>query len=124
MNRKFVRIDCDNVGDKIELALYNNEPKVAQQISDDIKTNIAWFIQQITAAFNAEILLVGSDDILFTINYDLFNSKKLDSIRHEFSNRTSITISMGIGDSIRDSLTNLHIAKVSGKDKIVQNRYS
>lgn len=121
MNTLFIRLDCDNVGDKIEMALYNNEPEEAQKISDIIKLNIGWFTEQILDVFNAKILLIGSDDILFTIEKESFNLQKLDFLRIEFYKKSQISISIGIGNNIRESLTNLHIAKVSGKNKIVSN---
>lgn len=116
----YLRIDCDNVGDKIEFALYNENAENAQKISNIIKENIIWLIDELSLKMNAEILLIGSDDILCKIKNEFYNFLELEKIHVEFYNRTNITISIGIGNSIRNSLINLNIAKVSGKNKIVK----
>jgi hypothetical protein len=123
MRNIYIRIDCDNVGDKIEFALYNNDPKAAQEISDSIKTNIKWLIESINQISIGKVLLVGSDDILFETNEEFFNVEKLENLKQEFFIKTNITLSIGIGFSIVDALTNLKIAKISGKNKIILNRY-
>ncbi len=119
-NYYYLRIDCDNVGDKIELALYNEDPESAQKISDIIKENISWLIDELTLKFNAKILLIGSDDILCEIKNESFNFEVLQNIHLEFYKKTNITLSVGIGNSIINSLINLKIAKISGKNKIVK----
>jgi hypothetical protein len=123
MRNIYIRIDCDNVGDKIEFALYNNDPKTAQEISDSIKTNIKWLIENINQISTGKVLLIGSDDILFETNEEFFNVEKLENLKQEFFIKTNITLSIGIGFSIVDALTNLKIAKISGKNKIIVNRY-
>jgi hypothetical protein len=119
MHNLYIRIDCDNVGDKIELALYNNDAQSAQKISDTIKDNIKWFVEKIINNLKAEVLLIGSDDILYKTNEELYDLNELENLRQEFYKRTNITLSIGIGHSISQSLVNLNIAKISGKNKIV-----
>lgn len=121
MHNYFIRIDCDNVGDKIELALYNNDPQKAQKISDLIKDNIMWLIKELTLKLNAKILLIGSDDILCEISGEFYNLEELEKIRLKFCEKANITLSIGIGNSIITSLINLNIAKISGKNKIINS---
>jgi hypothetical protein len=114
-------MDCDNVGDKIELALFNADPQKAQKISDSIKENIRWLIKELTMKLNAKILLIGSDDILCEITSEFYNLVELEKIRLTFCEKADITLSIGIGNSIIKSLVNLNIAKISGKNKIVHS---
>ncbi|RKS03587.1 mCpol domain-containing protein [Flavobacterium sp. 102] len=124
MHNIYIRIDCDNVGDKIEFALYNDDPETAQKISDSIKINIKWLIDNMNQISKGKVLLIGSDDILFETNEEFFNIQKLENLRQEFFMKTNITLSIGVGISIIDALTNLNIAKISGKNRIILNRHS
>jgi len=119
MPKYYIRMDCDNVGDKIELALFNDDPQSAQEISDSIKDNIKWLIEELAMKLNAKILLIGSDDILCEVTNEFYNLEKLEKIRLEFCEKANITLSIGIGNSILKSLININIAKISGKNKIV-----
>ncbi|MES2239305.1 MAG: mCpol domain-containing protein [Bacteroidota bacterium] len=118
----YIRIDCDNVGDKIEFALYNNDPNTAQLISDSIKDGIKWMIKEISGMINGEVLLIGSDDILYATQDNFLDLTKLENLRIDFFKRTNITLSIGIGNSIENALINIKIAKISGKNKIVHKR--
>lgn len=119
MHKFYIRIDCDNVGDKIEFSLYNHDPKSAQDISDSIKENIKWLIEKVRNKLDGELLLLGSDDILYSTDKDHFNLNELENIRQEFADRMNITLSIGVGKSITDAMVNMKIAKISGKNTIV-----
>lgn len=115
--KKLVRIDFDNIGDKIDYHLFNENFYKAQEISDIIKITISESLLYIQANFDSvEVLLVGADDILFSCaGIDL---KQLESLRIFYTEKSNLTVSIGVGNNIRETMSNLKEAKVSGKDII------
>jgi hypothetical protein len=122
MDYIYIRLDCDNVGDKIEYALFNEKPESAQNISNSIKKNIKLTIKNFKKELNSELLLEGSDDLLLKIEYKYFSLVKIEKIKSEFYKNTGVTLSIGIGKTIIDSLVYLKIAKVSGKNRVEFNK--
>lgn len=120
MQNKYIRIDCDNVGDKIELFLYQNNTLEAQKISDTIKKNINWLAVQFSEKLKGEILVIGADDILFKTSIEYYNKKTIEELKLIFFEKSGITISIGVGNNILDAMKNLKIAKISGKNKIIE----
>jgi hypothetical protein len=118
MKFKFARLDCDNVGDKIELSLYELDTEKAQRINNLIRKNIAQLAKEIEKELNAQILLIGSDDILFKTHFDSFDLEKLNFLKSVFFERTEITLSIGIGEDLISAMRNLDIAKKMGKNRI------
>ncbi|WP_109300595.1 mCpol domain-containing protein [Aquimarina sp. AU474] len=121
-NNIFIRLDVDNAGDSIELALLKSDPKKAQRVHDSIQENINLIVEMIHEKHTRTVLMKGSDDILFSVNKNEFDINFLKKIKSEFKLRTGFSISIGIGSTITQCLLNLRIAKVSGKDKIVENK--
>lgn len=118
-NKIFVRLDVDNAGDSIELALLESDPKVAQNIHDKIQENIHSILSTIQNNKAIKVLMTGCDDILFIINQNDYDIQYLEKIKNEFKLKSGFSLSIGVGESITECMLNLQIAKVSGKDKIV-----
>jgi len=119
-NKLFIRLDADNIGDGIELALLNENPTEAQSIHNKVQIGMQTLINMINSIEGNEILLVGSDDILFSSKESILHLKLIEDLRNEFYRTTMFTLSIGVGLTISSALTNLMRAKLSGKDKIVQ----
>jgi len=115
---KYLRIDCDNVGDKIELCLYELDTEKAQGINNLIRQSIAELSDNLRTLLNSEILLIGPDDILLKIETSNIDLELLKQIKDNFYTKTGITLSIGIGEDIIGAMRNLDIAKRSGKNKI------
>ncbi len=116
----YIRLDVDNAGDKIELSLLKSNYKKAQDFHDHIQNNINFILEKIKFNHSTTILMKGCDDILFSIekkNYDLNFLRKL---KDEFKSKSGFSLSMGVGFSVNEAMLNLRIAKISGKDKIVE----
>lgn len=114
---KLIRIDFDNIGDKIDFFLYEDNFMEAQEISNSIKKSINEAINLIYKIFkNAKILLIGADDLLFSCHE--LKKEQLEVLMHFFFVNTNQTVSIGVGKDIREAMLNLKIAKVSGKNII------
>ncbi|SIO07322.1 mCpol domain-containing protein [Algoriphagus halophilus] len=118
-NKIFVRLDVDNVGDRIELALLESNTIEAQNIHDNIQKNINSILSNIQNHKSIKVLMTGCDDILFIINKNEYDILYLEKLKSEFKLKSGFSLSIGVGTSITECMLNLHIAKVSGKDKIV-----
>ena len=66
----------------------------------------------------------GCDDILVSTDENEFSLTFWKELKNEFKLKSGFTLSIGIGNSIPECMLNLRIAKVSGKDKIVDNNNS
>lgn len=119
-NHKYIRIDCDNVGDKIELCLYELNPEKAQRINNLIRKSIIELSDSLRTLLNSQILLIGPDDILLKIETDQIDFELLNEIKEDFFSKTGITLSVGIGNDIVGAMRNLDIAKKSGKNRIYE----
>lgn len=118
MKYKFIRIDCDNVGDKIELCLYELNIEKAQAINNLIRKSIVELSENLRKILNSEILLIGPDDILLKTEISNLNKNKLNKLKDDYFKKTGFTISIGIGNDIIEAMRNLDIAKRSGRNKI------
>ena len=114
----FVRIDADNVGDKIELSLLNGNVNDAQDIHNVVQRAMADLRLYISSNLGV-IIMQGCDDILFRMVLTTNAHEVLEVIRSEFLIKTGFTLSVGIGWKVASALENLRIAKLSGKNKIV-----
>ena len=115
---KYIRIDCDNVGDKIELCLYEKKKEKAQGINNLIRQSISELSDSLRTLLKSEILLIGPDDILLKIDANKIDLELLNHIKGDFFTKTGITLSIGIGKDIVGAMRNLDIAKKSGKNRI------
>ena len=120
-NTIYTRLDVDNAGDSIELALLKSNHKKAQKTHNLIQENINYILNKIKSINTFTILMKGCDDILISTKEENHNLIFWEELRDEFKIKTGFTLSIGIGYSINESMINLRIAKVSGKDKIVKN---
>lgn len=117
---KFIKLDADNIGDRIELALLNGDVKGAQEIHKAVQKAIQNIKETINTFPNWSILMIGCDDILMEV---LVEDKKiienLELLRKRFISSCGFTLSIGVGGSLQEALINLTKAKLKGKDVIV-----
>lgn len=120
-NKLYVRLDVDNAGDCIELALLNSHCEKAQNVHDRIQNSINLILEKIQSINSTKILMKGCDDILFSIEQNNYDLKLLREIKNDFKIESGFTLSIGVAPTITDCMHSLRIAKISGKDKIVEN---
>lgn len=117
----FVRLDGDNIGDSIELALMNEDFRQAQEIHNRIQKGIQSLVKVVVTIDNVNLLLVGSDDILFTIARANYTEVFVLNLNNKFFKETGFTLSIGVGVTLNQALDNLKRAKISGRNRIVSN---
>lgn len=118
-DKVFVRLDGDNIGDKIELALLDGEWEFAQQVHDSVQMSMKSLKSIIIGIESSIILMAGCDDILFSLNKSYFNEEDLSKLKATFLKDVGLTMSVGVGKSPIDAINNLRRAKISGKNRIV-----
>jgi hypothetical protein len=120
-NLIYGRFDADNVGDKLELLLIRGKVEEARKLQADVQSVIKWLVLTLNAEEGFEILYVGCDDVLFRAKAANYNRCRLDQIRKRFEELCGCTLSCGIGLDLTTALHNLCIAKLEGKDRVVES---
>lgn len=115
----YIRLDVDNAGDSIELALLKSDYEKAQNLHDKIQRNVNVLLKYIQKKDSVKVLMMGCDDILFSINRNNYDLKFLEKLKSEFKLKSGFSLSIGVGVSLAECIMNLKIAKLSGKDRIV-----
>lgn len=116
----YIRLDVDNAGDSIELALLNADINKAQNIHNLIQENINLIVEKIKSRNTLKILMRGCDDVLVSTTEGEYMSRFWNELKNEFRLKSGYTLSIGIGHCMTECMLNLRIAKVSGKNKIVE----
>lgn len=108
--------DGDNVGDKIEILLLDGDLEKARALSESIKVSLTGIEQYLSGRF--EIILSGGDDLLvrFEDSEDILTI--VAWVRSKFAQETGLTMSCGIGRTIADSIYQLGLAKLYGKNGV------
>jgi hypothetical protein len=115
----FIRLDGDNIGDKIELSLLENDWDTAQIIHNNVQTSIELLIRFIKGIPQSDLLMIGCDDILFSIKQESFNPVIIDELQNIFRKNSQFTLSIGVGDTVNSAIYNLRKAKLSGKNRVI-----
>lgn len=111
--------DGDDVGSTIEILLTDDKIDEAVNLSRSINTAICEIEKKLQSRDDIEIIILGGDDIL--IRYDNLKQgrKFLEEIKDFFKAETGISMSCGVGKDIPESIWNLHLAKLHGKNMIM-----
>jgi hypothetical protein len=113
-------LDADNVGDKIELALLDNDVVRARTIHDSVRESMRALSSRIEARDRTAIIMVGCDDILLRTDSEADLRAFLENLMRTFAEISGCTISIGIGHTLMECLMNLNKAKLGGKNRIVE----
>ena len=119
-NLIYIRLDGDSIGDKIELALLKGDVHAAKQIHESIQKSIKKIKNKIESNQKYNILMNGCDDILFSIDKANYNIHFLKELMTDFYSLSNCTLSIGVGCSVSETMHNLKIAKLSGKNMIIE----
>lgn len=116
----YVRVDADCVGDDIELCLIRGAVANAQEIHRSVQKSLELIVDHLRVMDHCKVLMVGADDVLFEVESAYFTIDQVESVRRLFVTGCNYTLSAGVGDSIYAAVSNLKLAKLSGRNRIVK----
>jgi minimal CRISPR polymerase domain len=117
--RVYVRLDADSVGERLELFLLKGRISEAEQLHEAIQAAMKQLRHRVLEE-GFDVLFAGCDDALFSGPSSLYKRDFLEQLRDSFVESTHCTLSCGVGFSMADALQNLRIAKLAGRDQIVE----
>lgn len=110
--------DGDNIGPTVEILLTENRIAEAVEFSENIKSAMLEIENLLVSTDGINTLIIGGDDIVIQFDPSKQNIDFLENIRNIFKHRTGNSMSCGVGSSMQESIWNLHIAKLYGKNTI------
>ena len=117
----FVRLDGDNIGDRIEYLLLTGDVEGAENVHRRVQDSMKKITDQLATNEHVRILMSGCDDILLRISGDVSDRNSIvENIRKKFVNETGFTMSGGVGNTLSSALMGLRRAKLSGKDRLCE----
>jgi hypothetical protein len=111
---KYVGIDGDNIGSRLELGFLQNREEDIKEISQKVDSGILAMAERLQD--------LGMEVIFFSGDSLLCKGESLDTdVLVQLIKSQSITFSFsaGIGDTLRDTYLALKYAKTSGKSRVV-----
>jgi hypothetical protein len=118
-----VYFDGDDVGARIELCLLRDDIDGAASASAAVTYAIEELAQSLRTQFNADVKFAAGDEVLAILPI-LPDKKDLDDLRIAFAQRSGVTISCGVGFDAYQAVTNLHYAKLLGKNLTHQTSFA
>jgi CRISPR/Cas system-associated protein Cas10 (large subunit of type III CRISPR-Cas system) len=110
--------DGDNIGPTVEILLMENKISEATTFSENINIAILEIGELLKSADDIKIIILGGDDVLIEFDPIRYNLSFLEKLRDIFKEKTGNSMSCGIGKDISQSIWNLHVAKLYGKNTI------
>ena len=106
----FLLGDADAVRRKLELHLLNGDLKALSSFSANLSAGIHQLALKLTETLGAEVVFAGGDELLLTLEGP-YNRELLWSRMQDFRDRTGMTISFGVGETLEQTFVNLARAK-------------
>ncbi len=118
MNEICMAIDGDDVGHRLEYFMLVNEGESLINFSDTFQAAMNWLENKLVDEYKAKIIFSGGDNLLAVLDADNLSSEVFEMLRTEFSKQAGSTLSMGLGENLREAYFALKLAKTSGKNCI------
>lgn len=116
----YLLADGDAIGDQIELCVLDNRLSEAGHFSACIRNALAELVQ-ITEQHDGRVVFAGGDAILCSLPSREVARAVGDRMRIRFREITSRSLSVGLGSTAAEALGHLRRAKLSGKDRLVED---
>lgn len=115
----FIYLDGDDIGSKLELLLLDEKLDEATRFSESVTEAMTELRKSFENIAELKIRLFGGDDLIAEFSELSLSAIEINQFRKDFKFRCGVTISAGIGISVKDALSNLRRAKLSGKNRLV-----
>lgn len=112
---KYIYIDGDDIGLKIESSFFDNDEVQLQAVNSDIKY-IVREIEKYLTSLSFKIIFSGADGVI--AKGEVVDSLSLLTFVRNIN--TNFTFSVGIGNSLRESYSALRYAKSKNKNIAVE----
>lgn len=112
--------DGDDIGTKLELMLLDNKESEAREYSRSVSAALNQ-LQEFVQREGADVILSGGDDLIASWKSTPPSASTLQKACDKFSEICGRTLSVGIGESLSDTTSNLRRAKLQGKNQIVSS---
>jgi len=110
--------DGDNIGDTLEILLTEDKVAEAKSFSNSIRDAFGDIEANLKASPDVEVVISGGDDLLIRYDPTLHGKSFIQQIMATFKSRTGHSLSCGVGEDIPQSVRNLYLAKLYGKNQI------
>jgi minimal CRISPR polymerase-like protein len=111
--------DGDNIGERMEIMLLENRLTEATEFSEKLERAMSRLGEITRSQDGIEVIILGGDDLLFKYEDSSTSiSELLEKLRSEFLRISGSTMSCGVGKTVRESVLNLYLAKLYGKNQI------
>ncbi|HXU31467.1 MAG TPA: hypothetical protein VN851_12885 [Thermoanaerobaculia bacterium] len=112
--------DADRVREKIESQLLAGNLADVSKISSTLISALAKLVSSVEISLDAETLMAGGDDVIFSVRPDAYNREALERISVNFYRETGSSMSFGVGTMVTIAYLNLRRAKAAGGGIIVE----
>lgn len=112
----YLAVDGDDVGHRLEYYILLNQIEALSDFSGSFESAMTWLVRKLIVEFGAVIVFSGGDNLVARLGSGKPTAEVIDALRSEFSKIAQITLSIGLGGSLREAYLALKLAKVSGKN--------
>ena len=117
----YLLADGDDIGNTVQYHLLTSDIEGVHTFSQIVSEAFSYISSEIVNTLDANIIFLGGDDILAEIPEEHYDRNIVEKIRKAIAEKFHFTVSMGIGRSCQEAYINLRLAKVLGKNRIVEN---
>jgi hypothetical protein len=115
----FTHFDGDDIGPGLEILLLDELLADASLYSSRIAKGMQYLEQRIASFPGVKIVVLGGDDLVAVWPAEKIDLALISELQKKFEEITSRTISVGIGESSKSAIENLHRAKLLGRNRVV-----
>jgi hypothetical protein len=118
-NEIFAHFDGDDIGPGLEILLLDGMLEEASSYSRRVAEGMQELHRCMVAVPGVRIIVLGGDDLVAAGPREGIRLPLLMDLQKRFEYLTSRTISIGVGESSKSAMENLHRAKLLGRNRII-----